>query len=253
MPTPFEILLDPISLVVIAMYVGLMLWEALLPARALPEVRFWKLKGLFAFMVFFYLSTYLPLIWDGYLSGYQLFDLTALETLWGTVAGVLLYQLGVYFWHRSMHRSRVLWKVFHQMHHSAERLDSFGAFFFSPLDMVGFTALGSLMLVLVAGFTPQAATLIMLVNTFFSMFQHSNIRTPVWLGYLVQRPEAHALHHARGIHAYNYSDISIYDMLFRTWKNPSDFEHENGFYPGASSRILDMILFKDVAEPGEPS
>lgn len=78
------------------------------------------------------------------------------------------------------------------------------------------------------------------------MFQHSNIRTPAWVGYIVQRPEAHSLHHAKGIHAYNYGDITIYDILFGTWKNPKNFEFENGFYMGASSKIGDMLLFKDI-------
>ena len=247
MPSPLEILLDPISLIIIAIYAGLMIWEALFPARPLPTVKYWKLKGFIFFVLFFYLSSYLPLIWDGYLAAYQLIDLTGLGTIWGALIGVLLYQLGVYVWHRSMHKSDVLWKVFHQMHHSVERVDTYSAFIFSPMDMIGFTALGSFMLVLVAGFSPQAATVIILVNTFFSMFQHSNIRTPAWLGYIVQRPEAHVLHHARGIHAYNYGDISIYDMLFGTWKNPRNFDYENGFYMGASSRISDMLLFKDVS------
>ncbi len=248
MPSPLEILLDPISLIIIAIYAGLMIWEALFPARPLPTVKYWKLKGFIFFVLFFYLSSYLPLIWDGYLAAYQLIDLTGLGTIWGALIGVLLYQLGVYVWHRSMHKSDVLWKVFHQMHHSVERVDTYSAFIFSPMDMIGFTALGSFLLVLVAGFSPQAATVIILVNTFFSMFQHSNIRTPAWLGYIVQRPEAHVLHHARGIHAYNYGDITIYDMLFGTWKNPRNFDYENGFYMGASSRISDMLLFKDVSK-----
>tara|TARA_B100000965_G_scaffold386184_1_gene388202 strand:+ start:1134 stop:1253 length:120 start_codon:yes stop_codon:yes gene_type:complete len=34
-----------------------------------------------------------------------------------------------------------------QMHHSAEVVDSIGAFYFSPLDMIGFTLLGSISLV----------------------------------------------------------------------------------------------------------
>jgi hypothetical protein len=38
-------------------------------------------------------------------------------------------------------------------------------------------------------------------------------------------------------------------MLFGTWRNPKGFEHENGFYHGASSRLSDMLLFKDVTEP----
>lgn len=249
MPTPLEILLDPVSLVVIALYVGLMIWEALFPARPLPYVRYWKLKGLTFFAIYFYLSSYLPLLWDAYLADHQIFDLTSLGTIGGAITGILLYQLGVYAWHRSMHSSNLLWRIFHQMHHSAERVDTYSAFLFSPLDMFGFTLLGSLLLVLVAGFTPQASTIILLVNSFFSMFQHSNIRTPVWLGYVVQRPEAHALHHAKGIHAYNYSDLAIYDILFGTWKNPKGFEYENGFYMGASSRLSDMLMFKDVSDP----
>jgi sterol desaturase/sphingolipid hydroxylase (fatty acid hydroxylase superfamily) len=249
MPTPLEILLDPISLIVIALYVGLMIWEALFPARPLPRVRYWKLKGLVFFAIYFYMSSYLPLFWNEYLSTRQLFDLTALGTAGGAVAGILIYQLGVYAWHRSMHKSNLLWRIFHQMHHSAERVDTYGAFLFSPMDMIGYTVLGCLMLVFVAGFNPQASTIILLANTFFAMFQHANIRTPVWLGYIVQRPEAHAVHHAKGIHAYNYSDIAVYDILFGTWKNPKGFEHENGFYHGASSRVSEMLLFQDVAEP----
>lgn len=252
MPTPLEILLDPISLTVIALYLGLMAWEAFFPARPLPDVKYWKLKGLIFFSIYFYLSSYLPLLWNEYLSAHQLFDLTGLGSVGGAIAGILIYQFGVYVWHWSMHKSNVLWRIFHQMHHSAERVDTYGAFLFSPMDMIGYTVLGSLTLVLVAGFSPQASTIILLTNSFFSIFQHANIRTPVWLGYLVQRPEAHALHHARGIHAYNYSDIAIYDILFGTWKNPKGFEHENGFYHGASSRVSDMLLFRDITAPGNP-
>ncbi|MCU0396857.1 MAG: sterol desaturase family protein [Cyclobacteriaceae bacterium] len=247
MPTPLEILLDPVSLMILALYAGLMIWEAVFPARPLPEMKYWKVKGLAFFTVYFYLSSYLPIVWNGYLSEYQLFDLTGLGTLWGATIGILLYQLGVYVWHRSMHTSNFLWRVFHQMHHSAERIDTYSTFIFSPMDMIGFTALGSLLLVLVAGFSPQAATVIILFNTFLSMFQHSNIRTPVWLGYVIQRPEAHSLHHAKGIHAFNYSDLAFYDILFGTWKNPKEFEYENGFYMGASSKMLDMLLFKDIS------
>jgi sterol desaturase/sphingolipid hydroxylase (fatty acid hydroxylase superfamily) len=81
-----------------------------------------------------------------------------------------------------------------------------------------------------------------------TIFQHSNIKTPVWLGYLVQRPEAHAIHHAKGIHAYNYAGITLFDILFGTFKNPKNYEHESGFYQGASSKIKDMLLFRDISK-----
>ena len=248
LPSLIDILIDPISLIVFVIYLSLMIWEALFPARALPKMKYWKLKGLLSFGIFFYLSTYLPLLWDGYLAKYQVFNLTSLGTFGGALTGILIYELGVYFWHRAMHRNDTLWKIFHQMHHSAERLDTYGAFYFSPMDMVGFTFLGSLCLVVIAGFTPQATTLIILGTTFLSIFQHSNVKTPVWLGYIVQRPEAHAIHHARGIHAYNYSDISFFDIIFGTFKNPKTYEHNTGFYDGASKKVKEMLLFKDVSK-----
>ena len=54
------------------------------------------------------------------------------------------------------------------------------------------------------------------------------------------------MHHARGIHKYNYSDLPIFDILFGTFKNPKNYEHETGFYPGASSRVMDMLTFQDI-------
>ncbi len=248
LPTPLELVLDPISLIVLGMYGTLMIWEALAPARKLPSIKYWKLKGIIAFIIFFYLSSYFPLLWDGYLAKYQIFDLTGLGTFWGVVVGVLIYETGLYLWHRTIHKSDTLWKVFHQMHHSAERIDSFGAFYFSPMDMIGFTFLGSFCLVLIAGFTPQATTLIILGTTFLAIFQHSNIKTPSWLGYIIQRPEAHAYHHAKGIHSNNYSDLPLIDIIFGTFHNPKKYSHETGFYIGGSSKIKDMLLFKDISK-----
>ncbi|AEE49637.1 sterol desaturase family protein [Haliscomenobacter hydrossis] len=248
MPTPIQILLDPISLSIIAMYALLMIYEAIFPARPLPEIKFWRLKGILAFFVFFYLSTYLPLLCADFLPQKPLLDLSGIGVLGGSIAGVLLYEFGLYLWHRAMHSNDLLWRTFHQMHHSAERLDTYGAFFFSPLDMIGFTALGTLCLSIVLGLPPQSVTVFLLVTNFFSIFQHANIRTPQWLGYLIQRPESHGYHHAQNIHQYNYSDLPIFDIIFGTFHNPRTFEHENGFYPGASERVADMLMFKDISK-----
>jgi len=86
--------------------------------------------------------------------------------------------------------------------------------------------------------------------TFNAMFQHANIRTPHWLGYLIQRPESHNIHHARGVHRYNYSDLPLWDMVFGTFRNPRELmEIDCGFYKGASSRIVEMLLGRDVSKP----
>lgn len=249
MPTPLEILLDPVSLFILVMYASLMIWEALFPARILPKVKMWRVKGLSAFIVFFYLSSYLPLLTDPHLEPYRMIDLTSFGAIGGGVVGVFLYEFGVYIWHRAIHRSDFLWRTFHQMHHSAERMDTYGAFFFSPLDMIGWTLLGSVCFALLIGITPQAITVVLLTTTFFSIFQHANIKTSHWLGYIIQRPESHAIHHAKGIHKYNYSDLPAYDIVFGTFFNPKEFEYETGFYAGASKRIADMLLFRDVTSP----
>ncbi|RNC87201.1 MAG: fatty acid hydroxylase family protein [Winogradskyella sp.] len=247
LPSLKEVFMNPVSYIVYIIYGGLIIWEAIGPAEKLPHVNFWKLKGFLSFILFFLLSSYLPYLWDGFLSKYQLLDLTSLGTVFGGIVGVFVYELGEYIWHRTMHNSDFLWKVFHQMHHSAERLDSFGAFYFSPVDMIGWTALSSLCLVLVAGFTPEATVFIILVTNFMSIFQHANVKTPQWIGYLIQRPESHNIHHGRGIHAYNYCGLPLYDIIFGTFKNPKSYENKTGFYDGASSKIMEMISFKDIS------
>ena len=247
MPTPLQLLLDPVSLTVFGVYAALIASEALAPARALPAVRAWRVHGLLAFIVYFCLSSYLPLLWSEQLAQLRLADLTTLGTFGGAVAGLLLYEAGVYAWHRTMHGSDALWRTFHQMHHSAERLDTYGAFWFSPFDMIGWTVLSSLCLTLVIGVTPEAATLVLYATTFLGVFQHANIRTPRWLGYLIQRPESHSRHHERGVHASNYSDLPVFDLLFGTFDNPREFRPEAGFYDGASKRVWDMLRLRDVS------
>jgi sterol desaturase/sphingolipid hydroxylase (fatty acid hydroxylase superfamily) len=91
--------------------------------------------------------------------------------------------------------------------------------------------IASLCLTLGVGTTAEASTVVLLAATFCTIFQHANIRTPRWLGYLVQRPESHSLHHERGVHARNYSDLPLFDLLFGTFANPTRFAPAIG--PGA--------------------
>jgi sterol desaturase/sphingolipid hydroxylase (fatty acid hydroxylase superfamily) len=246
--------MNPVSLIVFAIYGALIVWEEVAPARPLPRVPGWRMRGLIAFAAYFFLSSYLPFLWAERLSRFQLVDLTGLGTLGGALVGLMVYEAGVYVWHRAMHGSDWLWRAFHQLHHSAERLDTYGAFWFSPLDMLGWTALSSVCLTLLVGLTPEASVAVLYVTTFLSVFQHANVRTPHWLGFVVQRPENHSYHHERGMHARNYSDLPIFDWLLGTLHNPRDFAGAVGFYDGASRRVAAMLAMRDVTAPpvGEP-
>ena len=75
------------------------------------------------------------------------------------------------------------------------------------------------------------------------------LRTPYWLGFAIQRPESHLVHHQLGLHAFNYGDLPLWDMLFGTFRNPETFDAECGYYDGASSRVGEMLLGRDVTQP----
>jgi len=246
MPTPLQILLDPVSLAVLGIYVALILLEALFPARPLPAIKGWKTRGLVVFVVYFFGSSYLPLLWGESLARFQVFNLEAMNPFAAAAIGVLIYEFLVYAWHRAMHHSHWLWRSFHQMHHSAERVDTFGTFYFSPLDIVGFTALSSLALTVV-GLPPTAVTYYLYFTMFLAVIQHTNVRTPQWLGYIVQRPESHSVHHGRGVHHYNYSDLPLFDILFGTFHNPKSFDGQVGFFEGGSKQVLPMLAGKEIA------
>ncbi|WP_411032128.1 sterol desaturase family protein [Spongiimicrobium sp. 3-5] len=246
LPSPLEILLDPVSLIVYAIFGGLFLWESAFPARKLPKIPFWKLRGLTFFLAFMLLTTYIPLVWDGFFASYQLMNLSTLSLWIQVVLGIFVFELVQYGWHICMHKSNFLFRVSHQIHHSAERLDVPSAFMFSINDMIGLSLVGSVSFALIMGLAPQAITLVILITAFMGIFQHANINTPQWIGYIIQRPESHSIHHARGIHKYNYTDLPIIDIMFGTFKNPKSYEHETGYYDGASNRILEMLRFKDV-------
>ncbi|MET0892064.1 MAG: sterol desaturase family protein [Pseudoxanthomonas sp.] len=249
MPSPIELLLHPVSLTLFALFAVLMLWELLAPARRLPAVPGWYWRAPLVFASYFLLSSYLPLWWTRYLLPLQLFDLAHLGAWTGGLVGLLVYQACAYGWHRAIHAHDWAWRGFHQMHHSAERLDTLSAFWFSPLETAGWTAVASIALTLVVGLSPQATTVALLSASLLAMFTHTNVRTPRWLGYLVERPESHSWHHARGRHRDNYSELPIFDMLFGTFRNPRDFAPETGFHEGASLRVLEMSLARDVSEP----
>ncbi len=241
--------MDPVLIGIILLFMGFMAWDTLRPARSYPKVEGWVFKGVVAFVVYAALSTALPFVWDGWLGEHRLVDATSLGTFGGAAVGFLAVEVFMYAWHRLLHGNDWLWRWFHQMHHSAERVDVAGTFYFSPLDMAGWTLLGSLALVWAVGVTPEAAVLTNVVVTFLAMFTHANIRTPRWLGYFISRPEMHAVHHERGAHSGNYCDLPIIDMAFGTYKNPETFEGVGGFYDGASARVADMLLGRDVSSP----
>jgi sterol desaturase/sphingolipid hydroxylase (fatty acid hydroxylase superfamily) len=234
-------------LIALGLFAAFAVVDLLGRARAFPDVPLWKLQGIAFTLLYFSVATFAPLMWDGLLGQYQLVDGSAWPFWAQVAAGFLALELLIYAWHRTMHNVQPLWRWFHQMHHSAERVDIWGAFYFHPFDMIGWALVGSLALVLGIGLTAEAAIVVAVASTFCSMFQHANIRTPRWLGYFVTRPESHSVHHQRDVHAYNYGDVPWFDMLLGTFRNPKEFDGEVGFFDGSSRKVGPMLIGKEIA------
>jgi sterol desaturase/sphingolipid hydroxylase (fatty acid hydroxylase superfamily) len=151
--------------------------------------------------------------------------------------------------HRAVHQIAVLWRWTHQLHHSAERIEVAATTYRHPFDLA--LQLGALAIALYAlGLSAGAGTLAAYLALAAHMFAHVNARTPQWIGWIIQRPEAHAVHHARGVHAYNYGTLTIWDLVLGTFRNPARFTPEPaGYWDGASREVCKMLVGRDVAEP----
>jgi sterol desaturase/sphingolipid hydroxylase (fatty acid hydroxylase superfamily) len=217
----------------------------------------WRLRALGVTTINFGLSLGVGAAWAAFFGEASLLPGDRLGTVGGAVVGVVCYEFAHYWYHRTAHRFDALWRLGHQMHHSPEVLDPWGAYFLHPLDATIFLSLTSIVLFPVLGLTPAAGAWAAAFLTFAAVFQHASFRTPRWIGYLVQRPESHAIHHERGVHAFNYSDLPLWDLVFGTFRNGTANEAlpSQGFYDGASSRLLEMLSFRDVssAKPQPPS
>lgn len=233
--------------VVLAMFVTFAVADHVARRCRFPVIRYWRAMGIISAILYFTIATYAPLLWDEWLGSHRLIDADELP-FWPQVAiGFLLIEFGIYAWHRTMHLVGPIWRLTHQMHHSAERVDIWGAYYFHPLDMVGWALLGSLCLVWIVGLTAEATMVVNIASTLPGMFQHANIRTPHWLGYILQRPESHSIHHERGVHTFNYGDLPLYDILFGTFRNPPDWEGEAGFHARSTKQIAPMLVFRKIA------
>jgi sterol desaturase/sphingolipid hydroxylase (fatty acid hydroxylase superfamily) len=241
---------DLLGIAIFSTFGLMMLLETLFPARPYPKRRLWRLQGFLFLVAMAVIATFTPLVLPGdWLAAHRLIDGSSLGTGLGTVVGYAAVSLVAYAWHRAAHRFGFMWRAFHQMHHAPQRLDMGGAAVFHPFEVVAFVTLSTVVTTLVLGLTPEAAALTGFVAQFYSFFQHLNVKTPRLLGYLIQRPEAHFVHHAREVHAYNYGDLPIWDILFGTFKNPANFgTGDVGFESPADHRYGSMLVLSDVSD-----
>jgi sterol desaturase/sphingolipid hydroxylase (fatty acid hydroxylase superfamily) len=173
--------------------------------------------------------------------------------LGGAALGYLAITFANYWWHRARHEIPLLWRLLHQIHHSPARIEVATSFYKHPLEIAANAIFGATLLLLVLGLAPESTAIAITICGVMELFYHWNVRTPRWLGYVVQRPESHCIHHERGTHNCNYADLPIWDILFGTFHNPEVFDRECGFDHDRESRLMEMLTFTDVNTEPAPA
>lgn len=177
-----------IPLAVPVAYLVLLISETRMSGRAFPDVSGWRLKGIAFFAVLLVISLvmphFLPVDW---MRANSLIDLAGIGA-WGVPVALLLATFATYWFHRAEHRYNWMWRTFHQLHHSAPRVDIAGAFYTHPLEPAAKMTLGAIVALFILGFDPVAAATTSTLTGMLSIFQHWNITTPHWLGTIVPRP-----------------------------------------------------------------
>jgi sterol desaturase/sphingolipid hydroxylase (fatty acid hydroxylase superfamily) len=232
---------------VFAAFGACVLIEQTRPGWKLPKVRTWPLRVLLLNAVQLVVVLVAGLTWERWLSSASLLRVS--DHLCPALGGPLAYFIATfvfYWWHRWRHESTLLWRLFHQIHHSPRRLEVITSFYKHPVEMVVNSIIGSLLVYAVLGLSPEAGAIYTLCTALGEFFYHTNVRTPRWVGYFFQRPEMHRIHHQHGYHRNNYGDITWWDMLFGTYENPEEWTETCGFAGDREERLLDMLACRDV-------
>lgn len=240
-----------ILLLLVLLALGMFLVERLWPARALPRVEGWAARIVLVNVLQLGVVLLAGVTWDRWLAGASLFQLRAHFGDWTQALIAYFISTFVYYWwHRFRHESRLFWRLCHQLHHSPRRIELLASFYKHPVEITLNSILSALIVYTLLGCSLPAAGLYTLLCGVAEYFYHWNVRTPYALGFLVQRPESHRVHHQFERHTGNFADLPLWDWMFGTLRNPRPgSEVACGFQPAREERFDDMLGFRDVHAP----
>jgi sterol desaturase/sphingolipid hydroxylase (fatty acid hydroxylase superfamily) len=159
---------------------------------------------------------------DAQARGWGLFNAISLPLWLELILAILILDLAIWAQHLITHKVPLLWRL-HRVHHADRDMDVTTALRFHPVEI----ALSMLLKIgVVYGLGPAAIAVILfeiLLNG-TAMFNHSNVKLPLWLDAVLRRvlvtPDMHRVHHSvhRHEHDSNYGfALSIWDRIFGTY------------------------------------
>jgi len=244
-------MLSPLNSILITVGVAgvLMLLERVNPLHPYSQDKLWVLRlivlgGMGVTLTTITGAYILPLLGNVSLSGILSRFFSTKPAWLNGLFGYFCISFFVYWWHRLRHHSNFMWKVFHQIHHSTHRLQALTALYAHPSDFLANTFIINAVAYCLLGFDVNSAAWAALWVAIFEFWEHTNIPTPHWLGYIIVRPEMHRIHHERYRHTNNYG-IPLWDLLFGTYENSSR-KVDCGFESEAEKQLSKMLNCKVV-------
>lgn len=234
-----------ITLVVLSLALLMIVAERMRPGREWPTVSGWWLRAIALNVVQVGIVFLAGATWEKWMGAYRPWSADRLGLVGGAVVGYLVITFIYYWWHRWRHEVGFLWRWLHQVHHSPQRIEIITSFYKHPIELIANGLLSSVIVYWLVGLDAGPATLAVTLTGVAELFYHWNVKTPHWLGYLFQRPESHLVHHQESVHAYNYSDLPVWDMLFGTYRNPRTWNARCGF-PDREQLLVPMLAGRDV-------
>jgi sterol desaturase/sphingolipid hydroxylase (fatty acid hydroxylase superfamily) len=235
-----------IPLIVFAVALVMIACEVVRPGRSWPSVAGWWLRAALLNGVQVGMVFAAGHLWERWMRQHRPWSADALGVTGGALVGYLVITFVYYWWHRWRHESDFLWRWVHQLHHSPQRIEVITSFYKHPFELLANSLLSAAILYLLVGLGPAAASAAVLLTGLAELFYHWNVPTPHWLGYLIQRPESHCVHHQEGLHACNYADLPLWDILFGTFYNPRRWRERAGFGPSREHLLGPMLCGVDV-------
>jgi len=224
--------------------------ERIWPANELPTVKGWWGRVVLLNVAQAGIVVLAGLTWDRWFAGGSVFGVSKrLGDEWAAALTYLVSCVIFYWWHRVRHESGFFWRLCHQLHHSPRRIELVTSFYKHPVEITINSLLTSAIVYLLMGCSVRAAAIYTLIIAVAEYFYHWNIRTPRWVGWLIQRPESHRVHHQKNRHTRNYADLPFIDWIFGTLWNPRK-PVACGFDEERELKFKEMLAFQDVHKAG---
>jgi sterol desaturase/sphingolipid hydroxylase (fatty acid hydroxylase superfamily) len=163
--------------------------------------------------------------------GWGLFNNLSLPSWLSVLLSVLALDLAIYLQHVMFHAVPLLWRL-HMVHHADLDFDVTTGLRFHTLEILLSMGLKMATVVLL-GAPPLCVLVFEILLNATSMFNHANLRLPLWLDaalrLMLVTPDMHRVHHSVLVRETNSNfgfNLPWWDFLFGTYKPQPEADHE---------------------------